>query len=118
MSYSNSAGRIWLLIRCREIWKSGKSCLKIPSGKFSKKNSAKKPVENKFTILFDTISKRAGQGHNYLVWGYLRDQLMKKSSKDLDFVCLGDAEALSRQVANDLKGSFVILDEQEKIFRV
>jgi poly(A) polymerase len=35
----------------------------------------------------------------YLVGGFVRDQLLQRGSKDMDFVCVGDAIALAHEVA-------------------
>jgi len=39
----------------------------------------------------------------YLVGGFVRDKLLDRSTKDADFVCVGDALALAQLVANSLK---------------
>jgi len=40
----------------------------------------------------------------YVVGGYVRDRLLKKPSKDVDFTCVGDAHALAKRVAQRLSG--------------
>ncbi len=48
----------------------------------------------------------------YLVGGYVRDWLLRKFSRDLDFAVKGDAIKLARIVANRFGGSFFPLDEE------
>jgi poly(A) polymerase len=40
----------------------------------------------------------------YAVGGFVRDQLLKRSCKDIDFVCVGSGIALAEQVAKELGG--------------
>ena len=40
----------------------------------------------------------------YVVGGYVRDRLLKKPSKDVDFTCVGDAHLLAKRVAQRLPG--------------
>ncbi|MEQ1585100.1 MAG: HD domain-containing protein [Cyclobacteriaceae bacterium] len=40
----------------------------------------------------------------YVVGGYVRDLLLNRSNKDIDFVCLGSGIWLAEQVANELGG--------------
>ena len=47
----------------------------------------------------------------FIVGGFLRDRLLNRESKDIDFAVLGDSIALARKVANRLKGAYVSLDE-------
>ncbi len=54
----------------------------------------------------------------YLVGGYVRDQLLKKWTHDLDLAVGGEAIELARQVANLLGGAFVLLDEERQTARV
>jgi poly(A) polymerase len=53
----------------------------------------------------------------YLVGGAPRDLLLGRPLGDLDLACLG-AQALARKLAASLKGTFVVLDEATKVYRV
>ena len=57
--------------------------------------------------VFKTVSKVAEAEHldTYIVGGYVRDMLMGRGSKDVDFVCVGSGIQLARAVANEIKGS-------------
>ncbi len=48
---------------------------------------------------------------SYAVGGYVRDLILKRPCKDLDFVCVGSGIALAQQVADDLK------EQQVTIFK-
>ncbi len=48
----------------------------------------------------------------YLVGGCVRDMLLGKESHDIDFVVRGDTVKLARGVADELGGSFVLLNEE------
>ena len=54
----------------------------------------------------------------YLVGGAVRDALLQKSSKDLDFALAGDALKLARKVANKLGGAYYRLDDEHQAGRV
>lgn len=56
--------------------------------------------------IFKTISTVADERklETYVVGGYVRDVLLGKSSKDLDFVCVGSGIALAEAVAAKLGG--------------
>lgn len=41
----------------------------------------------------------------YVIGGFVRDTLLKRPSKDIDFVCVGDGLALAKKVASKLKGN-------------
>ncbi|MEQ9443100.1 MAG: HD domain-containing protein [Cyclobacteriaceae bacterium] len=43
------------------------------------------------------------QRETYVVGGYVRDLLLKRPSKDIDFVCVGDGISLAQQLAKKLK---------------
>jgi len=43
------------------------------------------------------------QRETYVVGGYVRDLLLERPSKDIDFVCVGDGISLAQQVAKNLK---------------
>ena len=54
----------------------------------------------------------------YLVGGAVRDLLLNRVSHDLDFVTPKDAIAISRSVANSLRGGFFTLDPERETGRV
>ncbi len=54
----------------------------------------------------------------YLVGGAVRDAILGRESHDLDFVMPKDAGQTARKVANDLRGSFYMLDEERDTARV
>lgn len=54
----------------------------------------------------------------YLVGGTLRDHLLGREVKDLDFVTEDDTGLISREVKNALKAQFFILDDQRQTARV
>ncbi|MGD1892514.1 MAG: CCA tRNA nucleotidyltransferase [Cyclobacteriaceae bacterium] len=54
-----------------------------------------------FTLVAQTA--RQMRRETYVVGGYVRDLLLKRPSKDIDFVCVGDGISLAQQVAQNLK---------------
>lgn len=54
--------------------------------------------------IFDTVGKAADRSglEAYVVGGYVRDVLLKRKSKDIDFVCVGSGIKWAQQVAEDL----------------
>jgi len=54
----------------------------------------------------------------FLVGGCLRDLLLGRETKDFDLVPEGDAEKFARSFASEVGGSFVLLDEKNRIYRV
>lgn len=54
----------------------------------------------------------------FLVGGSLRDLLLGRETGDFDFVPEGDAEKFARNFASEVRGSFVLLDEKNRIYRV
>jgi poly(A) polymerase len=67
--------------------------------------------------LFDSVRQAAGNLEVYLVGGVVRDLLMKRASKDMDFAIAGDPRQLGRRVANDIQGDFFILDDERNTVR-
>jgi putative nucleotidyltransferase with HDIG domain len=61
---------------------------------------------------------RARSVEAYLVGGCVRDWLLGRSSHDIDFAVAGDAVKLARQVADRMRGAFVLLDEERCTGRV
>ncbi len=53
----------------------------------------------------------------YLVGGIVRDILLRRDTKDVDLVCKG-AESLARKFAKSTGGSFFVLDQENKVYRV
>ncbi len=54
----------------------------------------------------------------YLVGGAVRDALLDRESKDLDFALKGDALKIARKIANKLKGSYYNMDDEHQTGRV
>ncbi len=54
--------------------------------------------------VFKLISEAAGDMETYVVGGFVRDLIMKKSSKDIDVVCVGSGIDLARAVAGMIPG--------------
>jgi len=54
----------------------------------------------------------------FLVGGFLRDLLLSRKTKDFDLVPEGNAEKFARNFASEAGGSFVLLDEKNRIYRV
>jgi putative nucleotidyltransferase with HDIG domain len=53
---------------------------------------------------FKVISEVAGNTETYVVGGYVRDMIMKKTSKDIDVVCIGSGIDLAKKVSSKLPG--------------
>ncbi|MFH0774979.1 MAG: HD domain-containing protein [bacterium] len=62
-------------------------------------------------ILFIQSIAQSKKADLFVVGGFLRDRLLNRESKDIDFAVLGDSISLARKVANKLKGAYVPLDE-------
>ncbi len=69
-----------------------------------------KPIQKADIFVSDPIFKIVSEEAQelgipvYVVGGYVRDRLLKKPSKDVDFTCVGDAHELARRVAKRLPG--------------
>lgn len=63
------------------------------------------------------LSARLHSKPVYLVGGAPRDLFLGRPLVDLDLACAG-SQALARKLASSLKGSFVVLDETTKVYRV
>lgn len=61
--------------------------------------------------VFETVSKAAAKLNlpAFVVGGYVRDLILNRPNKDLDFVALGSGIALANQVAKDLGGLQVVI---------
>ncbi|MEM9832534.1 MAG: HD domain-containing protein [Bacteroidota bacterium] len=55
--------------------------------------------------IFSLVAQTAHQmqRETYVVGGYVRDLLLERPSKDIDFVCVGDGISLAQEVAKNLK---------------
>lgn len=60
------------------------------------------------------IQKKQG----YIVGGFIRDWLLKRETNDIDIAVSGDARAIARKVAEEIGGTFVLLDDVNNIARV
>ncbi len=54
--------------------------------------------------VFELIGALAGDLETYVVGGYVRDLIMKKPSKDIDIVCVGNGIEVAKKVAQQLPG--------------
>jgi poly(A) polymerase len=54
--------------------------------------------------VFKLISEAAGDVETYVVGGFVRDLIMKKSCRDIDVVCVGSGIDLARSVAKKIPG--------------
>ncbi|MBN1384241.1 MAG: CCA tRNA nucleotidyltransferase [Elusimicrobia bacterium] len=54
----------------------------------------------------------------WIVGGYIRDLVLRKTSKDIDFVTEGNAKKTAQLFAKKIKGTFITLDDYRKIYRV
>ncbi len=54
----------------------------------------------------------------YLVGGFVRDTLLHRASFDIDLAVPGDAEEQAHGIAQEMSGTFVVLDSERGIYRV
>jgi len=64
------------------------------------------------------IKKLSGDERIYVVGGWLRDKLLGRLNRDLDIASLKDPLRLAKKFANKVKGKLIILDKNNKIYRV
>ncbi|RLC67424.1 MAG: tRNA nucleotidyltransferase, partial [Chloroflexi bacterium] len=62
------------------------------------------------------LSSQGRQG--YIVGGFIRDWLLGRETNDIDIAVSGAAITVAREVASEIGGSFVLLDEVNGIARV
>ncbi len=67
----------------------------------------------KISHLLD-IQKKQG----YIVGGFIRDWLSKRETNDIDIAVSGDAVTIAREVAGEIGGKFVLLDDINEVARV
>jgi len=60
------------------------------------------------------IQKKQG----YIVGGFIRDWLLGRETNDVDIVVSGDAITIAREVAGEIGGKFVLLDDVNDVARV
>ncbi len=61
----------------------------------------------------------ASQGRQgYIVGGFIRDWLLGRKTNDIDIAVSGAAIAVAHEVAREIRGKFVLLDEANQIARV
>lgn len=72
-----------------------------------------------FSPLFDKVKDVLPKRQSiYLVGGAVRDAILNKTSHDLDFALLKDAQKTARKVANALQGAYYRLDDEHEAGRV
>ena len=55
----------------------------------------------------------------YIIGGFIRDVIMEKHSVDRDLIILTeDIELFSKNLADELNAYFIVLDEENKIYRI
>jgi poly(A) polymerase len=64
----------------------------------------------------DLLATQKKQG--YIVGGFIRDWLLKRKTNDIDIAVSGDAVTTARKVAKEIGGTFVLLDDVNKVARV
>jgi poly(A) polymerase len=60
------------------------------------------------------IQKRQG----YIVGGFVRDWLLERKTNDIDIVVSGTAITIAQQIAKEIGGKFVLLDDVNNVARV
>jgi len=76
------------------------------------------PVPFSISPLLDKVRAILPDQELYLVGGAVRDMLLKRVSRDLDFALPSNGISLARRVANTLKANFMALDDERDTGRV
>ncbi len=76
------------------------------------------PVPFSYSPLIDRVRDVLPDQEMYLVGGAVRDILINRQSRDLDFALPSNGIALARRVANALKADFMALDSERDTGRV
>jgi tRNA nucleotidyltransferase/poly(A) polymerase len=86
----------------QELKEDGVACGR--AGENNKRMNLTNALKNSQT--FEKVGKVADKlgMETYVVGGYVRDILLKRASKDIDFVCIGDGIKLAKSVAASLEG--------------
>jgi len=67
----------------------------------------------KLSQLLDNKNKKG-----YIVGGFVRDWLLGRKTSDIDIAVGGDAVTIAREIAGEIGGTFVLLDDINKVARV
>ena len=76
------------------------------------------PVPFSYSPLIDRVREVLPGQEIYLVGGAVRDILLNRLSRDLDFALPSDGISLARRIANTLKADFMTLDSERDTGRV
>src|SRR5512134_16778 len=76
------------------------------------------PIQFSHSPLLDKVREALPDQEIYLVGGAVRDMLLNRLSRDLDFAVPANGVALARRVANTLKADFMALDSERDTGRV
>ncbi len=76
------------------------------------------PVPFSYPPLIDKVREILPDQEIYLVGGAVRDMLLNRLSRDLDFALPANGISLARRVANALKADFMVLDAERDTGRV
>ncbi len=76
------------------------------------------PVPFSYSPLVDKVRDVLPDQEIYLVGGAVRDILLNRLSRDLDFALPSNGISLARRVANTLKADFMVLDSERDTGRV
>src|SRR4026208_914895 len=76
------------------------------------------PVPFSYSPLIDKVRDALPDQEMYLVGGAVRDMLLNRLSRDLDFAVPSNGIPLARRVANALKADFMTLDSERDTGRV
>jgi poly(A) polymerase len=76
------------------------------------------PVPFSYSPLIDKVREALPDQEMYLVGGAVRDILLNRLSRDLDFALPANGISLARRVANALKADFMALDNERDTGRV
>jgi putative nucleotidyltransferase with HDIG domain len=76
------------------------------------------PVPFSYSPLIDKVREALPDQEMYLVGGAVRDILLNRLSRDLDFALPSKGISLARRVANALKADFMVLDDERDTGRV
>ena len=68
--------------------------------------------------IFKLLSDVSNGNKVYIVGGWLRDKLLRKTNSDLDIAVTGDARAFAGRLSRKLGGRLVVLDDKNKVYRI